>query len=626
MRSTLTKAIGGLILLAVVATGAYVGYTKWRVKPVEGPKVDPGQAFTRDTTAFELPKVTFTDMTAKAGITWRHVSGAFGRKLLPETMGGGVALFDFDGDGRPDILFINSRPWPGDPNSAPTMALYRNKGHWQFEDVTKAAGLDVPLYGQGVAVGDIDNDGWPDVFICGIGGNRLFRNEAGKRFVDITSMAGVEGGTWPKIGREEFLKLDRPLPWPSSATFFDYDGDGKLDLFVCHYITWSPANDLANNFTLKGGQRAYGPPRLFEGAHCTLYRNRDGTHFEDVSAVAGVQVFQETGVESAPRREPLAKALGVIICDPDEDGWPDLVVANDTVRNFFFHNVAGPNGTRRFEEMGTKAGVAYAEANARGGMGIDMGEYRPGRSAVVIANFANEPSTFLSQDAPKRLAFADLALAVGISGPSRVPLKFGTFFFDYDLDGRLDILTTNGHLEPDIGSLFKEQTHAQPATLFWNNGRANGTCFETVTASAAGSDLFKPIVGRGSAFADLDGDGDLDIVLVGNDSEPLLLSNDNRLNNHWVRLHLKADGRRSNRSAIGAIVTLEAGDKTQTRMVIGARSYLSQSEFPLTFGLGKTDRIDKVTIRWPGKDAGPPQVITNLAIDRVHAIDQDPAK
>jgi hypothetical protein len=318
----------------------------------------------------------------------------------------------------------------------------------------------------------------------------------------------------------------------------------------------------------------------------------------------------------------VAKALGVIAVDVDEDGWPDLIVANDTVRNFFFHNVAGPGGTRVFEEVGLASGVAYAEGSARGAMGIDWADdYRPGRRGLLVGNFANEPNTFLGLDDVKRLQFSDMALAEGIAGPSRSLLKFGLFFFDYDLDGRLDFLTCNGHLEPEIAKVQQGQTYEQPVQLFWNTGR-QPRGFEPVPESAAGQDLLRPLVGRGCAFADIDGDGDLDVVLTANGGPARLLRNEGGAGHHWLRLRLEGDGKRSNRSAIGARVQVEGGGSVWRREVVSGRGYLSQSELTLTFGLGKTDKVDRVTVRWPGRNAGPAQEFTGLAVDRLHVLRQ----
>jgi hypothetical protein len=568
----------------------------------------------------DWPRVRFLDVTDSSGIRFVHHSGSTSRKLLPETMGSGVAVIDFDGDGKPDLLFINSCPWPGQPlDKAPTLALYRNLGDGQFENVTKQAGMDVSLFGMGVTVGDVDNDGWPDVFVTAVGGNRLFRNEAaaggsgaaGRRFREVTASAGVGGsGGWPRVGVADFFAWKKPLCWSTSAAFLDYDGDGWLDLFVCNYVTWSPARDAEQGFRLSTGERAYGPPRAFGGTQCFLYRNRGDGTFEDVSRL----------VEVSHRGEAVGKSLGVIVCDLDGDGWPDIVVANDTERNFFFHNVPDSDGKRKFQEMGEWAGVAFADRSARGAMGIDWGpDYRQGKNALLIGNFADEPDTFLVQQRPGELQLVDLAPSEGIAGPSRSLLKFGLFFFDFDLDGRLDFLTCNGHLEPDIARAMPEQTYAQPAQLFWQRATAMPG-FALVPASAAGPDPFAPMVGRGAAYLDIDGDGALDVALTANGGPARLLRNDNRTGHHWLRLRLQGDGKRSNRSAIGARVILEAGGREQRREVASARGYLSQSELVLTFGLGSTTKADRVTIHWPGKDAGQPTVLTDLAIDREHHI------
>jgi hypothetical protein len=573
-----------------------------------------------------IPHVRFTDITSQAGIRFNHTSGAFGQKLLPETMGSGVAFLDYDNDGWPDLLFVNSCYWPGHEKAGPppTLALYRNKGKGSFEDVTRAVGLGVTIYGMGVTVGDYDNDGWPDVFISGVGGNRLFHNvsdgHGGRRFEDVTERAGVGGpGHWPTQSDGEFLRIDTPISFPSSAAFLDFDGDGKLDLFVCQYITWSPKYDLDQPFTLVGLGRGFGPPTAFQGSQCTLYHNLGDGRFEDVSAKAGIQVSDQEGVGDKARSRSVCKSLGVYVCDFDNDGWPDIVVANDTVRNFFFHNRR--DGT--FEEMGLLAGVAYAEGKARGAMGVDGAQYRAGRFGVALANYADEPVTLLRMDNPKQPLFFDAAVAEGVAGPSRIPLKFGTFFFDYDLDGRPDLLICNGHLEPEISKVQKGQSYAQPALLFWNCG--GKATFLPVTEKETGPDLFIPMVGRGSAFADIDRDGYLDVVLTANGGPARLLRNNGGTGNHWIRFELQGDGVRSNRSAIGARVIVKCGGNTQYQQVTSGRGYLSQSELPLTFGLGKATRVDSVTVIWPGKNAGR-QEWKDLAVDKAYPLKQTDEK
>ena len=591
-------------LLGVVAGGLAVG-----VVLTNRPVVDKDDG----------PAVRFVDITKASGIRFVHYSGATPTKLLPETMGSGVAVIDYDNDGKPDLLFINSRPWPGleGKEPLPTLALYRNLGEGKFADVTREAGLAISLFGMGVAVGDFDNDGWQDVFITGVGGNRLFRNEGGV-FRDVTATAGVGGpGGWPATS-PDFASFDRPLTWSTSAAWLDYDGDGLLDLFVCNYLTWSPRRDSEQNFRLRTGERAYGPPRAFAGTQCILYRNLGGGRFADVSRQAGVEVF-DTGA-------PVAKSLGVSVCDIDEDGWPDIVVANDTTRNFLFHNTADQTGRRVFREIGEMAGVAYADRSARGAMGVDWGPAATrGRNALLVGNFADEPDTFLVQQRAGDLRLTDLAPSEGVAGPSRTPLKFGLFFFDLDNDGRLDFLTCNGHLEPDIHKSDPTQSYAQSVQLFWNRGPRSPR-FGLVAPRTAGPDLFAPLVGRGCAYLDLDGDGTLDVVLTANGGPARLLRCENRTGNHWLRLRLEGDGKRSNRSAIGARVVLLADGREQRREVGGARGYLSQSELTLTFGLGKATRVDKLTIHWPGRDPGPPTVLEGLEADREMVVTQGKGK
>jgi enediyne biosynthesis protein E4 len=538
--------------------------------------------------AATAPDVPFVDITRAAGITFEHENGADGQKLLPETMGGGVVFFDYNNDGRPDLLFVDSRPWPWSPRpgaqARSRLVLYRNDGGGRFSDVTADAGLLVDLYGMGAAAADFDNDGWVDLFVTAVGTNHLFRNTGG-RFVDVTAAAGVGG---------------RADQWSTCAAWFDYDRDGDLDLFVCNYVRWSKAIDLQQDFRLVGIGRAYGPPRTFEGTLPYLYRNDGGGRFTDVSASAGVQVRNPaTGV-------PMAKSLGVAALDLDADGWPDLVVSNDTVQNFLFHNER--NG--RFTEIGARAGVAFdAYGNSRSAMGIDAADFRDdGSLGIAIGNFANEMTAlYVSQQDP--LQFADEAIVTGIGPKSRSALTFGVLFLDYDLDGRLDLLTANGHIEEEIPKVQASQQYAQPPHLFWNAGASGRVGFVLATSPGA-ADLVRPMVARGVAVADIDGDGDLDIVLTAVRGAPRLLRNDQRSGHHWIRLALT--GTRANRDAIGSVVEVQAGNETFRRIVMPGRGYLSQSELPVTIGIGNRTSIDKVRIRWAD---GSVQDVDRVSID-----------
>jgi enediyne biosynthesis protein E4 len=587
-----------LIALVVIGVTVGIGVLVLTRKPAEPPaqitKLTAPVA--PDRPRAEIPQTRFTDITASAGITFVHNNGAYGDKLLPETMGGGVAFFDFDNDGNQDLLFVNSTYWPDHiptEKKPATLALYRNDGKGHFTDVTTGSGLDVSLYGMGAAVGDYDNDGLVDVFISAVGGNRLFHNTGNGKFVDVTAQAGVGGS-----GKD----------WSTSCAWIDYDNDGKLDLFVCNYVRWSKEIDFEVGYKLVGIGRAYGPPMNFEGAFSYLYHNDGNGRFTDVSNLSGVQIKNPaTGV-------PVAKSLGVAPIDLNSDGWIDLIVANDTVQNFIFLNQH--DGT--FIEVGALSGIAFdSYGNTRGAMGIDAARYRNDNTlGVAIGNFANEMTAlYVSQSDP--MTFTDEAISEGIGPASRLLLKFGIFFFDYDLDGHLDLLTSNGHLEEEINKVQKSQTYAQSAQLFWNAGASRTAAFVSVPPEKCGSDLFKPIVGRGSAFADIDQDGDLDVVLTQTGGPPLLLRNDQDLKHHWLRF--KLTGTRCNRDAIGASVKVRAGGQTQFRQVMPARSYLSQSELPVTFGLAGIDRLEEVEVIWPG---GETQKVENVRLDTVTTIEQ----
>jgi hypothetical protein len=445
-----------------------------------------------------------------------------------------------------------------------------------------------------VAVGDYDNDGDPDLFFTAVGTDRLYENRDG-RYTDVTARAGVGGDA---------------AGWSTGAAFFDYDNDGDLDLYVASYVRWSKEIDFDVDYRLTGVGRAYGPPTNYRGAHSRLYRNDGGGTFSDVSAEAGVQVVNPaTG-------EPAGKALGLAPVDVDRDGWMDLLVANDTVGNFFFHN----RGDGTFEEMGAVYGLAYDRmGNATGAMGVDVAHYRnDGDVGFLIGNFANEmTSVYVSQGDPT--LFADEAIGEGIGAPSRAALSFGLFLFDYDLDGRLDVLQTNGHLEEEINTVDPSQRYRQPVQLFWNAGPAARSTFEEVDLATAG-DLAEDVVGRGSAYADFDGDGDLDVALFQVGDRALLFENRQDLGHAWVRVKLVGEAAKGvNRDAIGARVELTAGGVTQVRHVNPTKSYLSQSELPVTFGLGDATAVDELKVVWPD---GSEQVVGEVPTGRTLVVRQ----
>jgi len=585
--------------LAVIGAGAAIAALLWwlgrgseSTVPVEEAKIEaPVTEVPGEGAQVTPPAIPFTDITAVAGIDFVHVNGAYGDKLVPETMGSGLAFLDYDNDGDPDLYLVSSTYWPDKAEGRSASGrLYRNDGGNRFTDVTREAGLEHDLYGMGVAVGDYDNDGWQDLYLSNLGSNLLLRNDRG-HFVDATAAAGVAGN---------------PEDWSTGTAFLDYDNDGDLDLFVGNYVTWTREIDLEIDFRLAGLGRAYGGPEHHVGALNRLYRNDGDGSFTEVSQAAGIAV-----TEGADRR-PAGKALAVSVADIDANGWIDIVVANDTTRNFLYQNL----GDGRFEEVSALEGIAYdREGRATSGMGIDVARFRNDADiGIAIGNFANEMSSlFVTLDG--RGPFVDEAVLEGFGPDSRIALTFAVLFFDADLDGRLDLFQANGHLENDINRVHPSQTYAQPAQLFWNCGGACAQRFRLLDTTA---DLREPRVARGAAYADIDGDGDLDLAMVQNGRGAVLLRNDQETGHHWLRLKLV--GTSANRDALGAEVTLRAGGVTQYRRVHPSRGYLSQVELPLTFGLGAATTVDELTVTWPG---GQVQAVEVPAVDRLLDVVQE---
>jgi len=510
------------------------------------------------------PAIAFEEKAAAMGIDFTHVTGATGRKWMPETMGGGVAVLDYDGDGRPDLLFVSGSYWPGDPRASgqkSSLALYRNQGNDanglpRFKNVTREAGLEKVFYGMGASVADYDNDGRDDVYVTALGGNHLFHNRGG-RFEDVTRAAGVADSGWG-----------------TSSAWLDYDGDGLLDLYVGRYVDWSPAKDLF--CTLDGKTKSYCTPERYPGTSSHLYRNLGNGRFEDVTKKAGV--YDEN-----------QKALGVAPWDYDGDGRVDILVSNDTAPNNLFHN----KGDGTFEDVGIPAGVAVDEAGrARGAMGVAWADTKNGKgSAVAIGNFSNELKSLYWTDSGE--VFLDESPKSGVGPTSFLDLTFGVLFLDADLDGRMDLLLANGHVEPTVQEVQKDVTYRQAPVLYRNSGDGRFTPLGDLTG-----DLAKPLVARGAAYADLDGDGDLDLVLVENGGPARVYLNPTNAPARSVRMRLVGAGK-SNRDAVGARATAKIGDRTLTQQVSGGQSYLSSSEKTLTFGLGSAAKIDKLEIRWP---------------------------
>ncbi len=503
------------------------------------------------------PGMQLTDVTTAAGITFRHQSGAFGKKFLPETMGAGGAFLDADGDGWQDLLLAQSTTWPGQPKTKSLPALYRNNRNGTFTDVAATSGLGVEMYGMGVAAADYDNDGDTDIYLTALGPNRLFRNTKG-RFEDVTAKAGV--------GDPGFS---------ASAVWFDFDNDGRLDLFVANYVDWVLEKD--QHCSLDGKSKSYCTPEAYKGQSPTLYRNKGDGTFENVTRRAGIQ-------------DPSNKMLGLALLDFNGDGRLDVFAANDTQPNRLYQN----KGDGTFTDVAVAAGVAFSDAGvARAGMGVDAGDYDgSGRPGLVVGNFTNEMMALYRNEGNG--LFIDQAAGSAIGRASMLRLTFACFFFDLDLDGQLDIFAGNGHVADDIAKAQPTITHAQPPLMFRNTG---GGKFEDVSARL-GAAFAKPMVARGAAHGDYDNDGDLDVLVTTNNGPARLLRNDGGTN-RMVRVVL--NGSTSNRDAIGARVrVMRDGGPSPWRMVKTGSSYLSQSEMPLTFGIGKDAKVNAIEVVWPG--------------------------
>jgi len=521
--------------------------------------------------------IRFTDVTHQAKIQFIHDAGATGQKWYPETIGAGGGFFDYDGDGREDILLLNGRQWPGSRQAPePTMRLYRNLGDGTFADVTEAAGLNVPIYGMGFAAADFDNDGDQDLIVTGYRQTLFFINNGDGTFTEATHKVGIQDGKWG-----------------TAVAFFDYDRDGFLDLVIGYYVEWDPDKEKDLACTYGTPAKDYCAVRYFKGQGLDLYRNLGDGRFALVTRSAGLETRD-------------ARVLGLTVLDYNDDGWPDLFVANDTTPSLLYRN----RGDGTFEEIGVRSGIVLDEGGvAYAGMGVDAAYVKnDGQLCIAIGNFAGEPTTLHCQvkrgETYAHELFAELSHLAGIGRATLRFVTFGLFFFDVDLDGFDDLFMVNGHVFNE--ERLRHIPYAQRPQLFRNLGTGK---FQEVVPSE-GTALSRRIIGRGAAYADYDGDGDLDILLTENQGPAYLLRNDTVRRGHYLRV--KTRGSRSNRDGIGAKVRVYTGSGVLQKMVRTGSSYLSQSELTLTFGLGSSPSIEKVQIIWP---SGMVDELKGVAVD-----------
>ena len=516
--------------------------------------------------------IKFSDVTAQTGITFQHTDGSSGEYYIVESVCCGLALFDYDGDGDVDIYFLNGAPLRGTKvDVAPRNALYRNDGGWKFTDVTDQAGVGDPGFGLGVAVGDYDNDGDEDIYVNNYGPNVLYRNNGDGTFTDVAEAAGVDHGD--KVG--------------AGACFLDADGDGLLDLFVSNYIAFTYENHVARS---ERGIRKYSGPMDYPPTPDNLYRNNGDGTFTDVST--------ESGFSTHP-----GSAMGTVCADYDDDGDTDIFVANDVCANFLFEN----DGTGKFEEVGLLAGVAYDEnGTEHGSMGVDCGDYdNDGRLDFHVTSYQRELATLYRNFGNG--VFEDVTHATGAGSGTLPYVTWGNGFANFDNDGDRDLFIACGHIHDRVAEFDDTTAYHVCNILLMNTGKGK---FVDVS-SRCGDGLAVQLSSRGAAFDDLDGDGDVDAVIINSRLPPTILRNDSTPKNHWVRIRLQ--GSKTNRDGVGARVKVTAGDLTQVDEVHSGRGYQSHYGTQLHFGLGSRNRIDRIEVRWIG---GGVDVVENVGVDR----------